>query len=252
MLFQKSLLRLAVRRQAGFRRCYYLTILWHRYTEAQAMSTTRILVVLNGNMPGEGLVRSVAHGAQVLVGADAGAVLLRQAGLRVDFVVGDFDSVPEDLLNSLPAESVVHDPGQDDTDLEKALRFAVSRWHHPDIVVLGTTGDRLDHVLGNICGAVRYADRASIRFVEDHSVTYFAYCKLSFAAPIGATVSLLPLGEVHGVRTEGLRWALNMETLSIGTRGVSNEVVSSPVVVEWHDGHLVVIRLLQSGELFEW
>jgi thiamine pyrophosphokinase len=45
------------------------------------------------------------------------------------------------------------------------------------------------------------------------------------------------------VRTEGLKWALHGETLNIGTRGVSNVVVSSPVSVTWEQGYLVVIRL---------
>ncbi|MCS6950967.1 MAG: thiamine diphosphokinase [Armatimonadota bacterium] len=220
--------------------------------EESRIPPPRLVVMLNGQPPRRELLESVVAGAEVLIGADAGAMRLREAGLRVDYVVGDFDSVPEDLLRSLPAESVVHDPGQDDTDLEKALRLAVARWQQPDIVVLGTTGDRIDHVLGNICGAVRYTDGAFIRFVEDHSITYFAHRQLQFSAPVGATVSLLPLGEVEGVRTEGLRWALHGETLSIGTRGVSNVVERSPVRIEWQCGHLVVVRLLEAGELFEW
>lgn len=212
----------------------------------------RVVIMLNGQPPRRELLESVVAEAEVLIGADAGAVRLREAGLRIDYVVGDFDSVPDELLQSLPAESVVHDPGQDDTDLEKALRFAVSRWEQPQVVVVGTTGDRMDHVLGNVCGAVRYADQAFIRFVEDHSVLYFAHRRLQFDAPVGATVSLLPLGEVEKVRTEGLKWALQGETLTIGTRGVSNVVERSPVCVEWQSGHLVVVRLLQTGERFQW
>jgi thiamine pyrophosphokinase len=203
----------------------------------------RVLIMLNGQPPRRELLDALAREAEVLIGADAGAVCLREAGLRIDYVVGDFDSVPAELLQSLPEHSVVHDPGQDDTDLEKALRFSVTRWEHPQIVVVGTTGDRLDHVLGNVCGAVRYADRADIRFVEDHSITYFGHRRVQFDAPVGTTVSLLPLGEVHGVRTQGLKWALHGETLTIGTRGVSNVVVSSPVSVTWEQGYLVVIRL---------
>lgn len=212
----------------------------------------RVVIMLNGQPPRRELLRSIVERADVLIGADAGAVRLREADLRVDYVVGDFDSVPPELLQSLPAQSVVHDPGQDDTDLEKALRFAVTRWEQPQVVVVGTTGDRMDHVLGNVCGGVRYADRAFIRFVEDHSIIYFAHQRLQFDAPVGATVSLLPLGEVEGVRTAGLKWALHGEALTIGTRGVSNVVEGAPVSIEWERGHLVVVRLLQEGELFRW
>ena len=211
----------------------------------------RILIMLNGQPPRRELLEALAAEAHVLIGADAGAARLREAGMRIDYVVGDFDSVPAELLHALPAESVVHDPGQEDTDLEKALRFALTRWQRPQIVVVGTTGDRLDHVLGNVCGAVRYADRADIRFVEDHSITYFGHRRVQFEAPVATTVSLLPLGEVQGVRTRGLKWALHGETLTIGTRGVSNVVESSPVSITWEQGYLVVIRLLATpGDAF--
>lgn len=212
----------------------------------------RVLIMLNGQPPRWELLQSVAAEADVLIGADAGAVRLRDAGFRIDYVVGDFDSVPYELLQSLPAESVVHDPGQDDTDLEKALRFAVTRWSQPQVVVVGTTGDRIDHVLGNVCGAVRYANKAFIRFVEDHSIIYFAHRQLRFDAPSGITVSLLPLGNVEDVLTDGLKWALHGERLTLGTRGVSNVVERSPVEVRWRSGFLVVVRLLQADEGFEW
>ncbi len=211
----------------------------------------RIVIMLNGQRRGG--TAAIGRGWGGCVDrCRCRAVRLREAGLRIDYVVGDFDSVPVELLQSLPAERVVHDPGQDDTDLEKALRFAVTRWEQPQVVVVGTTGDRIDHVLGNVCGAVRYTEKAFIRFVEDHSILYFAHRRLQFDAPVGATVSLLPLGEVEGVRTEGLKWALCGETLTIGTRGVSNVVESSPVRIEWGSGHLVVVRLLQEEELFQW
>lgn len=215
------------------------------------VSLVRVLIMLNGKPPRPQLLQKAVEGAQVVIGADAGAAKLLALGFPLHYLVGDLDSVPADLLQSLQQEQVIHDPGQDDTDLEKALRFAVTRWEQPDIVVVGTTGDRLDHVLGNVCGAVHYVDRASIRFLEDHSITYFGHNRVRFEALKGTVVSLLPLGDVRGVSTNGLKWRLQDETLS-GTRGISNVVQSSPVDVQWQAGSLVIIRLLQSDESFDW
>ena len=57
-------------------------------------------------------------------------------------------------------------------------------------------------------------------------------------------VSLLPVtGDVHGVRTEGLRWPLTAETLRLGdTRGVSNEPLATTATVSIEAGLLLVTR----------
>ena len=60
----------------------------------------------------------------------------------------------------------------------------------------------------------------------------------------GDLVTLLPLGgDAEGVRTEGLRYALDDETLAGGrTRGLSNEVVEPPASVSLKRGMLLIIE----------
>ncbi|MBI3636529.1 MAG: thiamine diphosphokinase, partial [Candidatus Rokubacteria bacterium] len=63
------------------------------------------------------------------------------------------------------------------------------------------------------------------------------------AGRIGAIVSLVPVGTVAGVRTEGLAYPLAGETLELGrARGVSNEIVAAPAAVSCDAGVLLVIE----------
>jgi thiamine pyrophosphokinase len=59
----------------------------------------------------------------------------------------------------------------------------------------------------------------------------------------GDLVTLLPVvGPAHGVRTEGLRYPLDGETLAPGsTRGVSNELARTPARVSLTSGVLLVV-----------
>ena len=89
-----------------------------------------------------------------IIAADRGLAFARRYGIRPDLIVGDFDSVSREIIEGYRREGKVpirtYNPVKDDTDtqiaLEKALEAGSSR-----IWILGGTGTRLDHVLGNIC-----------------------------------------------------------------------------------------------------
>ncbi|MEX0834659.1 MAG: hypothetical protein WD010_01110, partial [Nitriliruptor sp.] len=63
-------------------------------------------------------------------------------------------------------------------------------------------------------------------------------------ATVGAVISLLPVhGAAIGVRTSGLRFPLDGETLLPGSsRGVSNEFIEMTATVDLTDGVLLAVR----------
>src|SRR5690606_23416689 len=77
------------------------------------------------------------------VAADGGAVLASEAGVEVTAIIGDFDSVPEDVLAAIPPGRRHRITEQTSTDFEKAL----SRIAAPVVLGVGFTGGRLDHQL---------------------------------------------------------------------------------------------------------
>lgn len=70
---------------------------------------------------------------------------------QCDAIVGDGDSVPEELRSRL-----IQIDEQEDNDLTKATRYCLSRGMRR-IAYLGATGLREDHTLGNISLMARYA-----------------------------------------------------------------------------------------------
>ena len=82
----------------------------------------------------------------LIIAADAGYARCREAGLRPDLVVGDFDS------SAAPAgEAVLRLPVEkDDTDTLHALRLGLARGCRDFVIYGGTGGARADHTLANI------------------------------------------------------------------------------------------------------
>ncbi len=190
--------------------------------------------------------------ADLVLAADSGAAWLATIGRRPDRLVGDFDSLDSRLLGELEAAGVPverHRAEKDETDAELALERAVELGAD-EVTLLGAlAGERLDHELANL---FLIADPRWVGALHEVRVVcggtlvrpLHGQASLELEAPVGATVSLLPVGgDAIGVRTGGLRYPLHDEVLRFGrSRGLSNLVVQAPASVSLEDGVLLVIE----------
>ncbi|MFI5044018.1 MAG: thiamine diphosphokinase [Acidimicrobiales bacterium] len=182
----------------------------------------------------------------VVIAADGGLHRADSAGLTVDVVIGDMDSVDPERLERAVASGVRverHPEDKDATDLELALDLASARGVGR-IVVLASPAGRLDHLLGGLLVLTReaYAHLEIDALVGSTRVLVVRGRRRLRGRP-GQLVSLLPVGgPARGVTTEDLAWPLVGETLEVGTtRGVSNRFVSSEAAVSLDDGCLLVM-----------
>ncbi|HEY6951025.1 MAG TPA: thiamine diphosphokinase [Bacteroidota bacterium] len=204
------------------------------------------LILANGEPPTKKLLRQLRTHAALFVCADGGANAAARYNVAPDAIVGDMDSIQRQVLRKF--HKVVFHKVVDDysTDLEKTLAWVIERGSR-DIAVVGATGGRLDHFIGNLSAMVKFSAKAAIRFIDDAGEWVFADRSINPNFPVGATVSLIPLTRCEGVVTTGLRWNLNFETLELGVReGTSNEVVENPVRVSVANGSLILFHLFKS------
>jgi len=207
---------------------------------------TTAVVFAGGDAPAPGTLDDIEPG-WILVAADSGLGHAHAAGLVVDVVVGDLDSVdPDDLDAAIAAGSTVdrHPPDKDATDLELALAAARSLGARR-VVVVGAGGGRLDHFLANalLLASPGFADlEIEARIGEARAAVVRDAIEID-GRP-GDLVTLLPLGGAAlGIRTTGLRWPLVGEDLLPGSsRGVSNELAAPTARVTITHGVLLVVR----------
>ena len=145
--------------------------------------------------------------------ADGGMDKALLLGLKPDVVIGDGDSGGVADI-SLPAEKEM-------TDMEACVDYAL-REGFEQIALLGASGGRLDHFLGNI-GLLDRADGKAFLLDSSHEI---------YLAPVTVSpphryryFSVVPLdGTVTGVDIAGAKYPLDNATLHrTATVGVSNE-----------------------------
>lgn len=212
------------------------------------MTDTRPAVIVAGGDAVASNVVAFLPRSGYVIAADSGLHTAHELGLVVDLVVGDLDSADTDQVDSAlraGADLERHPADKDATDLELALDAALSRGLHPAIVVGGASFDRIDHFMANalLMTADRFAPlepRWLVKGAEVHVVR--AATRLNGA--VGDVVTLLPVGgPARGIRTRGLRWPLDGDTLEPGsTRGVSNELVETAATIEVAAGVLLAIH----------
>lgn len=183
-----------------------------------------------------------------IIGADRGALYLIEHGIRPDLSVGDFDSIPSNMLEHIRSNSekvMTCDPiDKNLTDTELAFELALEQ--SPDsIMILGATGTRLDHTLANIHMLIRGLQHhipCSILDQNNYIVLTGSSCLVENR---GFTyVSLLPLTtEVTGIYLEGFQYPLENATLRLGqSLGVSNKLAGGNGTVRIEGGLLLIIQ----------
>ena len=208
-----------------------------------------VAVIVAGGEPVDRAVIDRLPAVSFVIAADSGLDHAERLGLRPDLVVGDLDSVSDAALDRARARGVTidrHPAAKDATDLELALERAEARGFRR-VVMLGGQGGRLSHLLGN--ALVLAAEPHAAIAVEWH----IGHATLQVARPgrpvdtygaPGDLVSLLAAGgPAEGVTTVGLRWQLDGATLQPGsTRGISNEMTTTPARVSVAGGALITIH----------
>lgn len=200
-----------------------------------------LLIVANGERPKPEQHWNRIRRADPLVCTDGAANWLLKEGITPDVIIGDLDSISDTAKTKLDGESIHHISSQENTDLEKAILFAIDQGYTA-CTVLSATGKREDQTLANFYLLVKYAEEIHIQLLTNYSTIEPVARSLTTRVEKGQIISLLPVERATGVRTTGLEYSLNDETLEIGSRGVSNRAVEAEITVSLTSGTLLLFR----------
>jgi thiamine pyrophosphokinase len=193
-------------------------------------------------------VRSWVGAADLVLCADGGVQHALALGLTPSAIIGDLDSADRALVAALAAQGV---PVQqvpvekDQTDTHLVLAEAIRRGA-TDIWLVGATGSRLDHTLGNLLLLPGVPPHVRVTVVDGSHVIRLLRPggRLTVTGTPGDLLSLLPLSpEVRGVVVEGVKWPLVGATLRWGeSLGISNVLVEPEAFVAIREGYLLVVQ----------
>jgi thiamine pyrophosphokinase len=209
----------------------------------------KVLIFANGEMGEIDDLSQLIDSTDLVIAADGGANICSGLGLIPDTLVGDFDSIKQEVLEVYEKKGVEilrHSPRKDATDLELALEHAVDRGAER-VWLLGALGGRWDMSLANImlAAADRFKDIKVSLVNQDCSMHILqpgrSHSIIGFS---GQNVSLIPLqGDVYGVTLTGFEYLLNSQPIKLGSSlGVSNVMVAEQASVQHSRGVLLCLQ----------
>lgn len=200
----------------------------------------RAVIVGNGTLTDYTRLRKEASGADLVLCADGGYKHALNAGVKIDFVIGDFDS-SEEPKN---IEKYVFPTRKDYTDSELCIHYA-NEHGCDEIVMFAVTGTRLDHSLTNIL-LLKQCKNGCI--VDANNEIYLLENKFAVRGRKGKTLSVIPVyGDLCGVSAVGTEYPVLGETLYFGeSRGNSNIITDDYCEITAESGMAVII--INNGE----
>lgn len=185
--------------------------------------------------------------ADMVIGADRGALWLIERGIPPDLAIGDFDSVTEAEKRRIRKSAIVwkeFPADKDATDLELAADEAIRR--KPETVrIYGALGGRFDHSVGalyvllrlvshNIYGEI--VDNSQNIMIVRHQEKFLRDLRYRY-------VSVIPFGSDATVTLQGFVYNVNRKKFTTqSSLGISNEIRDRFAVITVHSGCVLVVR----------
>ncbi len=211
------------------------------------MIESSITVILaDGQFPTHSIPLGILRQSRMVICCDGAALKLIGSGIRMpDYVIGDLDSLSPELLDRL-GDKVIRIESQDTNDLTKAFNLALSL-RSEKIVILGATGLREDHTLGNISLLARYALQADVLMYTDHGRFMAISETTTIPSHRGQQVSIFSLTPSIPISFTGLKWDVTERPLLTWWEGTLNEALGGSFTIQFTDGKVLVYQVYESS-----
>lgn len=177
---------------------------------------------------------------KLVIGVDKGAYLAYLANIKLDYAVGDFDSISANELKILQTYTKVVklDPIKDETDTLYALNMFKE---YDNLYILGgISGPRIDHFVANLKLFYKFSN---LIMIDNNTMIMECKSGLNFLKDEYKYYSFFALENVCDLFLEGFKYPLNKYFLTKESLlGVSNELISDSGKISFSSGKLLLIK----------
>lgn len=203
------------------------------------MNPSSTALIANGDIHDLDLIRSLIIQFPFIIAVDGGLVHCDRMKVLPNLIVGDFDSIPVEMLKQYQNIPMKRFPTEkNETDLELAVKIAFDR-HPSKICLFGVLGKRLDHTISNLNLAGRYPD--DIFIYNENELIFFVNDRKTIKCEPNQTISIISWnGKATGVSTQGLKWELNDALFDKDFFSQSNICLKDEAMISCKTGQLLV------------
>ena len=130
---------------------------------------SQVVIVGNGEFPTTPLTLKILKEATTVILCDGAANSYIKTGRNFDVIIGDGDSVSTEVKQNY-ASKIIINSDQETNDQTKAINFLYSKGI-TEVSIIGATGKREDHSLGNISLLIDYMQQGiTAKIFTDYGV----------------------------------------------------------------------------------
>lgn len=185
-----------------------------------------IVILAAGDFPRAETPLRALREADVRICCDSAAENLVAAGMEPDRIVGDLDSLSAQFRERY-TDRIIHIAEQDDNDLTKAFHLALTM-DPGRITIVGATGKREDHTLGNVSLLLDYAREAPcpVGMMTDYGRFEAIFDTATLPAFPGRQVSIFAFDNSLKIKSAGLKYPTDEVRFDTLWKATLNEALS--------------------------
>ena len=217
-----------------------------------------IAILADGNYPTAEYPLGLLLNADIVVCCDAS--VLKLTGRSPHYIVGDMDSLPQEYKEKYK-EIIIESSCQETNDQTKAFSFAlglVPAGEEANIHILGNTGGREDHTLGNISLLMEYTKNRGkaiapfgnmmhegiyVDIVTDNGIFTPHFNSFTSSSHSGQQVSIISFDNTVRIKSTGLKYPTDDATFEFWWSGTLNEATGESFSLEFtHPAPVLLFR----------
>ncbi len=199
----------------------------------------KAIIIANGEFPQHTIPLKKLAKAKFLICCDGALNELERREIIPDIVVGDFDSVANEILKKYD-DRIFYNPSQETNDLTKAVEWATEN-NFKEIVILGATGKRDDHTLANFSLLFEYCKQIKVSMFTDYGCFLTITESTEFESFAEQQVSIFTENTKLKFNSQNLKYPLKNKKLKSLWSGTLNEAIDDFFSLHFKSNQPVIV-----------
>ena len=198
-----------------------------------------IVIVANGDFPYHSKPLQLLSNASTILACDGAADTLIGNKYIPDLIIGDLDSISKQTKEEL-SKIVIKAEDQSENDLRKAIDYSINKGFNT-ISIIGATGKREDHTIGNIFSLLSY-NKLNIKIFTDTGLFRIVESGQEINSFKGQNISVFSTDRTIKLTTNCLKYNFNKSTISTLFKGTLNESIKDKITFNLNHGYILLFQ----------
>ena len=198
-----------------------------------------LVIVSNGDFPTHPIPLDKINNSECILACDGATNTLVDKGYIPNIIIGDLDSISKKNKDKF-SDRLIEIKDQSENDLRKAINYAMNN-NIKNITIVGASGKREDHTIGNIFSLLNYKD-LNIRLFTDTGFFTCIHKDQKIESFKGQQVSLFTADKTIEITSNNLKYNFNSNTISTLFYGTLNECINNFFEIEISHGCLLLFQ----------